>query len=68
MSEKEGWGQLFNADTGCMTKKWHYFRKGLSLCGRYMYFGRMDLSTDLDTHPDNCKKCMKIKLKENEDV
>ena len=65
MSEKEGWGTIFNVTTHTMTKKWHYFRKGRSLCGKYMHLGKLDLETGQDEHPDNCKRCMRIKLKEN---
>ncbi len=53
---KEGWGQIMNA------RKAHYFRDGVSLCGKWMaYPGRLD---DNDGHPDNCAACRRLRAKE----
>jgi hypothetical protein len=47
----EGWGYISNSP------KWHYFRNGRSLCGRWGSFGRTDLEQGNDGSPDNCKAC-----------
>ena len=56
---KEGWNWLWNA------KKYHYFRNGQSLCGRW---GILSDSGIDENHPDdsseNCKTCMKILQRE----
>ena len=48
----EGWTWLHNSP------KWHYFRKGRSLCGRWGLFlvGEPMDPEDKDS-PDNCKAC-----------
>jgi len=58
---KEGWTWLSNANT-----KWHYFRNGESLCGRWMIFSVKDedMHQGNDQSPDNCKACMKALQKE----
>ncbi|MFZ2411024.1 MAG: hypothetical protein WAW23_05600 [Candidatus Methanoperedens sp.] len=55
MATKEGWGfpQL--------SKKTHYFLNGRSLCMKWMYLGTLE--TGNNTSPDNCKQCMKLRLK-----
>lgn len=58
MSElKEGWKWLANAP------KWHYFREGRSLCGRWMTFGN-EFELGNDNSADNCPTCRKKLLKE----
>ena len=61
MIQKEGWNWLINSP------KWHYFRDGRSLCGRWMSFTKDGFDTEdkLD-HPDNCKECNKRRKKELE--
>jgi len=59
MSE-EGWALIFNSP------KWHYMRKGRSLCGKWMIVGKLRLEQGNDTSPDNCKACMKKLLKEKD--
>jgi len=51
---KEGWA----IPEGVETWKYHYFRKGRSLCGRY-YHGSEDLITD-ETPKNTCATCLKI--------
>ncbi len=50
----EGWTWIYGAT------KWHYFRKGKSLCGRWMLLGLGDFEEDekLESE-DNCKTCTK---------
>lgn len=33
---EEGWDKIFNLKTNRMLGKFHYFREGVSLCGKYM--------------------------------
>jgi len=47
---KEGWGWP------AMSRKAHYFVNGRSLCGRWMYFGKLYSE---DFGEDNCKSCLK---------
>ena len=62
MSEKkEGWTWLYNS------KKWHYFRDGRSLCGKWGRFGSPDtLEQGKDDSPDNCAVCRKKLAKEKQ--
>jgi hypothetical protein len=55
----EGWTYLINSP------KWHYFRHGLSLCGRWAHFGS-DYEQGNDTSPDNCIACRKKLAREVE--
>lgn len=55
---KEGWSWLFNS------RKWHYFRNGVSLCGKFMILGLGEFEQGDDTSPDNCKMCSRKRLKE----
>lgn len=56
---KEGWGFPVNA------RKAHYFRGGISLCGRWMHFGRCDNQVMLDEPGfDDCRECHRRRLKE----
>ena len=54
---KEGWTWLWNV------KKWHYFREGRSLCGKYLLMGSGELDQGNDNSPSNCKSCCKKLLK-----
>jgi hypothetical protein len=47
----EGWGWPTNS------RKAHYFRGYMSLCGRWMYGGRME--EDGDVSLDDCSTCRK---------
>ncbi|MBA7491660.1 hypothetical protein ES702_02208 [subsurface metagenome] len=60
MSEKRGWGWPRNS------RKTHYFIDGRSLCGKWMFFGKLEDSQD--NSPDNCVSCTKAikKLREKE--
>ena len=56
---KEGWNWLLNSG------KYHYFRNGQSLCGRWGILSNGGID---ENHPDddyeNCKTCMKILKRE----
>lgn len=54
----EGWTFLHNS-----TKR-HWFRRGVSLCNRWMYPGS-DLETDLEiNNSKNCTDCRRKRLSE----
>jgi len=48
----EGWKWIVNAP------KWHYFRDGRSLCGKWMCLGK-SFEQGNDDSPDNCVACRK---------
>jgi len=52
----EGWGWPMPA------RKAHYFRMGKSLCGSWIFFGR--LTQGNDDSPDNCPTCKRKLAKE----
>ena len=54
----EGWTDLVN------TTKWHYFRSGRSLCGRWGLLDTIDLTQGADKSPDNCAECRRRRLRE----
>lgn len=56
--KSEGWTWLFNS------RKWHYFRNGRSVCGRYAILGAGDFEQGNDTSPDNCAQCRKVIAKQ----
>ena len=51
--KKEGWTWLFNS------RKWHYFKDGMSICGKFMLLGKGELEQGNDDSPDNCVQCKK---------
>lgn len=53
----EGWTWLSNS------RKWHYFRDGRALCGRFLLLSDAALQPD-KTSPDNCAWCLKKRLGE----
>jgi len=53
----EGWTYLYNSP------KWHYFRDGRSLCGKWMTFSKELERREIDS-PDNCVACKKKRDKE----
>jgi precorrin-2 methylase len=57
-NKKEGWTWLINS------KKWHYFRNGISLCGKFMNLGNPNLEQGNNESSDNCAACKKMILKE----
>ena len=57
---KEGWGLPWNA------QKWHYFVGMFSLCGKWMYAG--ELEQGKDDPPSNCKKCLKLLKRRQQNV
>lgn len=52
----EGWCQPWKS------RKWHYFRNGRSLCGKWGFPGR--LTAGMDDSPDNCAVCKRKRLAE----
>lgn len=57
---QEGWG---NPDPYSLLSKFHYFRNGMSLCGKWGFF-RGDVEQGQDDHSDNCTACKRKKIKE----
>lgn len=49
--DREGWKWLTNAT------RWHYFRGGRSLCGRWMTLTSSGMEKGNDRSPDNCRSC-----------
>lgn len=47
----EGWTWLSNST------RWHYFRGGRSLCGKFMLLGKHELQPGSDDSRDNCAAC-----------
>ena len=58
--KKEGWGFLFNS------RKWHYFRGGMSLCGKWGLLSSDALEQGNDNSPENCAACKRKRLREVE--
>lgn len=50
-SKNEGWTWLLNAS------KWHYFRNGRSLCGKWMLPGGGSFPAAADDSDHNCAAC-----------
>ncbi len=49
-----GWAQPINS------KKFHYFREGRSLCGKWLYLSSaLDDDTEKTDSPDDCRECLK---------
>lgn len=55
----EGW-----APGSFGSQKWHYYRDGRSLCGRYGWIGALNFEQGNDQSPDNCAACRKKREKE----
>lgn len=56
LERTEGWAAPLRSP------KWHYFRKGRSLCGKWGLFPR---SFEADAaSPDNCAECWRRRRKE----
>lgn len=47
----EGWKWIIES------RKWHYFRNGRSLCGRWATLSNAGFETGNDDSPDNCAEC-----------
>ena len=56
---KEGWADIANS------RKFHYVRNSMSLCGRWLYLGP-DLTQDDYTTSDDCRACTMRRQKELE--
>ena len=41
-----------------LSKRWHFFANGISLCGKWMLGGPMQPDNN-STHRDDCKECRK---------
>ena len=62
MSCKEGWAWLWNS------QKWHYFRGGRSLCGKFLLLAHPEEGYEIgnDLSKDNCAICRKKRLREKQ--
>jgi len=61
---KEGWGKILNLESQRMTSKYHYFREGMALCGKYMLEGGDGFLEDTHHYSDkNCKICVINRVK-----
>lgn len=59
----EGWGNPSPFDS---RSKFHYFRKGMSLCRKWgIPVGQIALEQGNDDHSDNCAPCKRLKLRES---
>jgi hypothetical protein len=58
LSKSEGWTYL------CNSPKWHYFRAGRALCGRFLLLGKPALEQGMDDHSENCMGCRRKREKE----
>lgn len=58
--QKQGWGnpRPYNANS-----KFHYFKNGIALCGKWMQMPFLELEEGMDDHRDNCAQCKKLKAK-----
>ena len=50
----EGWGHPTTA------RKWHYFRGGRALCGRWMFMGVLEADST-SPGPDDCAACSRAR-------
>jgi len=53
----EGWSWPMNS------RKAHYFRMGMALCGKMLYLGSI-LDQGNNKSPDNCAECRRKRIKE----
>lgn len=58
MKHTEGWTYLLNSP------KWHYFREGRALCGRFLLLGNPELEQGNEASADNCSSCRRKLEKE----
>ncbi len=59
---KKGWAKISNLETQRMTSKYHYFREGMALCGKYMLEGGDGFINENWTPTFNkCKKCFELR-------
>jgi hypothetical protein len=54
IEKREGWGL-----PGMYSRKWHYFKNGISLCRRFrdILLQNEELETGNDDSKDNCATC-----------
>ena len=59
---KEGWAKILNLESKRTTKKHHYFREGMALCGKYMLEGGDGFLVPGDGYlgQEDCKKCSEL--------
>lgn len=58
---KEGWAKILNVESQRMTRKYHYFKDGSSLCGKYMLFNNSVLENFVGSFSVGCcKKCLEL--------
>jgi hypothetical protein len=56
---KEGWAKIFNLETQRMICKFHYFKGGSSLCGKYILCNVIELVPEKGY--GRCKICRNLK-------
>jgi len=58
---REGWAKIFNLETERMLGRFHYFRDGTSLCGKYMLTKIVeDLAPERGLTRFRCVICLKL--------
>lgn len=58
---KEGWAKILNVESQRMTGKYHYFKGGSSLCGKYILFNSSILKKFIGSFSAGCcKKCLEL--------
>lgn len=60
---EKGWAKIVNLDSGNMTRKYHYFKEGMSLCAKYMLMKKGDF-VEKKLGKDLCKQCSELYLDE----
>ena len=59
MSEPAGWAKIVNLETQRMTGKYHYFKDGSSLCGKYIIYSTSMFELNINSQ-SGCKKCLEL--------
>jgi len=54
----EGWTWIIGS------RKWHYFREGKSLCGKWGLLTEPHFEAGNDASPDNCAACRRVRVLE----
>lgn len=60
---KKGWAKIVNLESQRTTRKYHYFREGMALCGKYMLEGGDGFLEDTPVHhftEKYCYKCLEL--------
>jgi len=58
---KKGWAKIVNIYSNRETSRYHYYKEGASLCGKYILSGSSDFIEENWTPMFNkCKKCSEL--------